>query len=63
VCKVYSCSISAILNNFQTIIQQSFEYCPIIIMGDFNVGILKDNNQPKNKQQILYFMDKLQLKL
>jgi hypothetical protein len=31
-------------------------------MGDFNVDILKDNNQPKNKQELLYFMDKFQLK-
>jgi hypothetical protein len=27
-------------------------------MRDFNVDILKDNNQPKN----IYFMDKFQLK-
>jgi hypothetical protein len=33
-----------------------------MIMGDFNVGILKDNNQLKNKQELLYFMDKFQLK-
>jgi hypothetical protein len=31
-------------------------------MGDFNVDILKDNNQGKNKQELLYFMDKFQLK-
>jgi hypothetical protein len=31
-------------------------------MRDFNVDILKDNNQPKNKQELLYFMDKFQLK-
>jgi hypothetical protein len=31
-------------------------------MGDFNVNILKDNNQPKHKQEILYFMNKFQLK-
>jgi hypothetical protein len=31
-------------------------------MGDFNVNNLKDNNQPKNKQEPLYFMDKFQLK-
>jgi hypothetical protein len=31
-------------------------------MGDFNVNILKDNNQPKNKQEPFYFMDKFQLK-
>ncbi len=50
------------LIHLQTIIQQSFEPCPIIIMGDFNVDILKDNNQAKNKQELLDFMDKFQLK-
>jgi hypothetical protein len=31
-------------------------------MGDFNVDILKDNNWLKNKHELLYFMDKFQLK-
>jgi hypothetical protein len=31
-------------------------------MGDFNVDILKDNNQAKSKQELLDFMDKFQLK-
>ncbi len=58
----HSCSIFTFLNNLQTIIQQSPKHCLIIIMGDFNVDILKDNNQAKNKQELLYFMDKFQLK-
>jgi len=45
--KVHSCSIFTLLNNLQNIIQQPLEHCLIIIMGDFNVDILKDNNQPK----------------
>jgi hypothetical protein len=48
-------------NNLKTIIQQSPKHYPIIIMGDFNVDILKDNNQPK-KKALLYFMNKFQLK-
>jgi endonuclease/exonuclease/phosphatase family metal-dependent hydrolase len=60
--KVHSCSIFTFLNNLQTIIQQSPKHCPIIIMGDFNVDILKDNNQTKKKQELLYFMDKFQIK-
>jgi len=59
--RVHSCSISTYLNNIQTIIQESPQHCPIIIMGDFNVGILNDNDQPKKKQKLLYFMDKFQL--
>ncbi len=60
--KAHLCSIYTFLNNLQTIIEESLEHCLIIIMGDFNVDILKDNNQAKNKQELLYFMDKLQLK-
>ncbi len=60
--KIHSCSIFTFLNNLQTIIQQYPKHCPIIIMGNFNVEILKDNNQAKKKkkkQEQLYFMDKL----
>ncbi len=60
--RVHSCSIFTFLKNIQTIIQQSHKHCPITIMGDFNVDILKDNNQPKNKQELLYCMDTFQLK-
>ncbi len=38
---VHSCSISYIPKQFSNIIQESLEHCPIIIMGDFNVDILK----------------------
>jgi hypothetical protein len=31
-------------------------------VGDFYVDILKDNNQTKNKQELLHFMDNFQLK-
>ncbi len=34
----------------------------MIIMGDFNLDILKDNNHEKNKQELLDFMDKFKLK-
>ncbi len=48
--KTHSCSISTFLNNLQTIIQQYPEHYPIIIMGDFNVNVLKDNNQTKKNK-------------
>jgi exonuclease III len=48
--KSHSCSIFTFLNNFQTIIQQYPKHCPIIIMGDFNVDVLKDNNQAQKKK-------------
>jgi len=43
--RVHSCSISTFLNNLETIIQKSLEHCPIIIMGDFNIDILKDKTK------------------
>jgi hypothetical protein len=56
--KAHSCSISTFLNNLQTIIQQSHEHCLIIIMGYFNVDILKDNNQPKkNKNNYILWIN------
>jgi hypothetical protein len=45
--KTHSCSIFTFLNNLQIIIQQSPEHCPIIIMVDFNIDILKNNNQTR----------------
>jgi hypothetical protein len=36
-----------IVDEAQTIIQHSFEHCPINIMGDFYVNILKNNNPAK----------------
>jgi hypothetical protein len=39
-----------------------FEHCLIIILGDFIVDILKDNNHAKNKQKLLNFMDKIEFK-
>ncbi len=53
--RTHSCSIFTFSNNFQTMIQQSPEHCPIIIMRDFNVGILKDNNQKKEKKRTIIF--------
>jgi endonuclease/exonuclease/phosphatase family metal-dependent hydrolase len=47
--RIHSCLVSTFLKKFQTIIQHCPKHCPIIIMGDFNVDILKDNNQTKNK--------------
>ncbi len=40
--------LTTFINNLQIIIQESFEHCPIVIIGDFNVDIIKDNNQPKS---------------
>ncbi len=45
--KARSCSNSTFMNNLQIIIQESLEHYRVIIMGDFNVDILKINNQQK----------------
>jgi hypothetical protein len=52
--RAHSCSISTFLNKLQIIIQHSLEHYPIIIMEDFNVDILKDNNHEK-KTRIIRF--------
>jgi exonuclease III len=51
--KAHSCLVFKFLNNFQTIIQHSLKHYPIIIMGDFNVDIKKNNNQAKKKKELL----------
>ncbi len=51
--KVHSWSI--FIKNFQTKIQKFYKHCPIIIMGKFNVDILKDNNQTKKEERIIIF--------
>jgi len=55
--KAHSCSKFTFLNNLQTIIQQFLKHYPIIIMGDFNVDILKDNNQPKKKNYYISWIN------
>ncbi len=49
--KVHSCLVSTFLNNLQNIIQHYLKHCPIINVGDFNVDILKHNNQKKKKKK------------
>jgi hypothetical protein len=56
--RAHWCSISTFLNNLQTIIQESPEHCPVIIMLNFNVDILKDNNQlKKNKNYYISWIN------
>jgi uncharacterized protein (DUF111 family) len=44
------------------LIQKSPKDCPLIVLGDFNIDILDDNNHKKNKQKLIEFMNKLKLK-
>jgi len=53
--RAHSCLIFTFLNNLQTIIQHSLKHCPIIIIRDFNVNILKNNNQAKKKITIKFY--------
>ncbi len=55
--RVHSCLIFPFLNKLQIIIQHSPKHCPIIIMGNFNVYILKDSYHKFYKKKPLYFMD------
>jgi hypothetical protein len=59
--KAHTCSISAFLRNLQTLIQKSPTHCPTIILGDFNIDILKDNNDTSKKGQLIQFMSQFSL--
>jgi endonuclease/exonuclease/phosphatase family metal-dependent hydrolase len=47
------------LNTLETLIQKSPNDCPFIVLGDFNINILDDNNHKNNKQQLIDLMNKL----
>jgi len=49
--RAHSCSVFTFLNNLQTIIQHFLEHCLIIIMGDFDVDILKTIIKQTKKQK------------
>ncbi len=53
--KIHSCLVFTFLNNLQTIIQHSTKHYLIIIMVDFNVDKLKDNNQAKQNLKTIRF--------
>ena len=42
--KAHTCLINAFLKILQTLIQKSHIYCLIIVLGDFYIYILGDNN-------------------
>ena len=42
--KAHSCSLPTFLNPLETLIQTSPEQYPTIILGDFNVDVLENNN-------------------
>ncbi len=58
----HSSFISMFLNTLQMLIQKSPNDCPLIILGNFNIDILDDNNHENNTQQSIDFMNKLELK-
>jgi hypothetical protein len=49
-------------NTLEALIQKSPNDCPFIVLGDFNIEILDDNNHENNKQQLIDFMNKFELK-
>jgi hypothetical protein len=59
--KAHTCSISAFLENLQTLIQKSPIHCSTIILGDFNIDILEDNNDTSKKGQSIQFMNQFSL--
>jgi exonuclease III len=49
--KTHSRSIFTFLKKIQNIIEHSLKHCPIIILGDFNVDILEDNNHAQKTKK------------
>jgi hypothetical protein len=58
----HSSLISIFLNTIEALIQNSLNDCPFIFLGDFNIDILNDNNHKNNKQNLIKFMNKFELK-
>jgi endonuclease/exonuclease/phosphatase family metal-dependent hydrolase len=50
------------LNTLETLIQKSPNDYPFIVLGDFNIDILDDSNHENNKQQLIDFTNKFELK-
>ncbi len=47
--RAHSYLVFIFFNNLQIVIQHSFEHCPIIILGDFNVDTEKKKKKKKKK--------------
>ncbi len=50
------------LNTLEVLIQKSPNDCPFIVLKDFNIDILDDSNHKNNKQQLIDFVNKFELK-
>jgi hypothetical protein len=50
------------LHTLKTLIKKSPNDCPFILLRDFNIDILNGSNHKNNKQQLIYFMNKLKQK-
>ncbi len=50
------------LNTLKALIQKSPNDCPFIVLKYFNIDILDDSNHKSNKQKLIDFMNKFELK-
>ncbi len=58
----HSSLISMFYYILEALIQKSPNDCPFIVLGNFNIDILDDSNHENNKQQLIDFMNKFELK-
>jgi len=58
----HSSLISMFFNTLETLIQKFSNDCPLSVLRDFNIDILDDSNHENNKQQLIDFMNKFELK-
>jgi hypothetical protein len=54
--------ISIFFSIVEALIQNSLNDCPFIFLRDFNIDISNDSNHKKNKQKLIKFMNKFELK-
>jgi hypothetical protein len=48
------------INTIETLIQKSSNDCPLIVLENFNINILDDNNHLKNK--LIHYINRFKLK-
>jgi len=59
--KSHSCLISMSINTIETLIQKSSNDCPLIVLENFNINILDDNNHLK-KLKLIHYINRFKLK-
>ncbi len=60
--KSHSCLISMFINTLETLIQKSSNDCPLIVLENFNINILDDNNHYFLDFKLIHLINRFKLK-